>query len=40
MDEDIEIDTGRDCPYDVDVNGTYGTCNCDGENYDECCQDI
>lgn len=29
-----------DCPYDVDMNGLYGTCHCGGLNYDSCCGDI
>lgn len=32
--------SGMDCPYDVDINGSYGTCNCGGENYDSCLEDI
>mgnify|MGYP000268078345 CR=1 FL=1 len=31
---------GMDCPYDVDMNGQYGTCTCGGENYDDCLGDI
>lgn len=31
---------GIDCPYQVEIHGTYGTCDCNGENYDECCADI
>ena len=26
---------GMDCPYDVDMNGQYGTCTCGGENYED-----
>ena len=29
-----------DCPFDVDMNGTYGTCTCGHENYDDCLADI
>ncbi len=29
-----------DCPFDVDMNGTYGTCTCDHENYNSCAMDI
>lgn len=32
--------TGMDCPYDVDMNGSYGTCNCGGVNYNSCLGDI
>lgn len=32
--------SGMDCPYDVDMNGSYGTCNCGGANYDSCLGDI
>lgn len=31
---------GRDCPFDVDMNGLYGTCHCNGENYNSCLGDI
>lgn len=30
----------NDCPYDVDMNGMYGTCNCGGEKYNDCLGDI
>lgn len=30
----------KDCPYDVDINGMYGTCHCGGVNYSECLGDI
>jgi len=29
-----------DCPFDVDMNGTYGTCTCNHVNYNTCCADI
>lgn len=32
--------TGMDCPYDVDIYGNYGTCNCGGKNYNNCLGDI
>lgn len=32
--------TGNDCPYDVDINGLYGTCNCGGVKYADCLGDI
>tara|TARA_R110000737_G_C14568201_1_gene483591 strand:- start:1241 stop:1447 length:207 start_codon:yes stop_codon:yes gene_type:complete len=32
--------SGEDCPYAVEINGEYGTCNCDGENEYECSRDI
>lgn len=31
---------GLDCPFDVDMNGMYGTCNCNHENYNSCLGDI
>jgi hypothetical protein len=30
----------KDCPFDVDMNGLYGTCTCGGINYESCCGDI
>lgn len=35
-----EFGTGMDCPFDVDINGKYGTCHCGGENYNDCLGDI
>lgn len=35
-----EFGTGMDCPYDVDIYGRYGTCNCGGKNYNDCLGDI
>lgn len=32
--------TGRDCPFDVEMNNMYGTCHCNGENYTDCLGDI
>lgn len=29
----------NNCPYDVEMNGDYGTCTCGGENYDDCLGD-
>ena len=29
-----------DCPFDVEINGTYGTCTCDHSNYNDCLGDI
>jgi len=29
-----------DCPFDVDMNGMYGTCTCNHENYNSCLGDI
>jgi hypothetical protein len=31
---------GIDCPFDVDMNGLYGTCTCDWEKYNDCVGDI
>lgn len=31
---------GLDCPFDVDMNGMYGTCHCGGVNYNDCLGDI
>lgn len=31
---------GLDCPFDVDMNGLYGTCTCNHENYRDCLGDI
>lgn len=31
---------GLDCPYDVDMNNSYGTCDCNHENYNTCMGDI
>ena len=33
-------DSGLDCPFDVDMNGKYGTCHCNHENYESCLDDI
>jgi ribosome modulation factor len=30
----------NDCPYDVEINGRYGTCHCGGVNISECAADI
>lgn len=30
----------NDCPYDVDMNGIYGSCRCGGEKYESCLGDI
>lgn len=30
----------RNCPFDVDMNGLYGTCNCGGENRESCAGDV
>lgn len=30
----------NDCPFDVEMNNMYGTCNCGGENYSDCLGDI
>jgi hypothetical protein len=35
-----EFGKGLDCPYDVDMNGIYGSCNCEGRNYESCLGDI
>ena len=35
-----QFGTGMDCPFDVDMNGAYGTCHCGGENYSSCLGDI
>ena len=32
--------SGLDCPYDVDINGLYGTCDCGGAKYDDCIGDV
>ena len=32
--------SSMDCPFDVDINGLYGTCNCGGEKYLDCLGDI
>ncbi len=32
--------TGMDCPFDVDMNGSYGTCNCGGVKYNDCLGDV
>lgn len=29
-----------DCPFDVEMNGRYGTCTCGGENRESCAGDI
>ena len=31
---------GLDCPFDVDMNGLYGTCHCNHKNYLSCLGDI
>ena len=36
----MRTSTGMDCPYDVDMNGSYGTCHCGGRNYNDCLGDI
>jgi len=38
MDKDDE--GTRDCPFQVEINGIYDSCDCGGENYAECCVDI
>jgi hypothetical protein len=43
--DELEIqsseDQGKlDCPYDVDINGEYGTCHCNHENIEDCAGDI
>lgn len=30
----------RDCPFDVEMNNMYGTCDCGGKNYNDCLGDI
>ena len=30
----------NDCPYDVEINSMYGTCNCGGVNAYDCAMDI
>lgn len=32
--------TNKDCPFDVEMNNMYGTCNCNGANYNDCLGDI
>lgn len=29
-----------DCPFAVDMYGEHGTCDCNGENYENCLNDI
>jgi hypothetical protein len=31
---------GNDCPFDVEMNGTHGTCHCGGADYNDCLGDI
>lgn len=31
---------GLDCPYAVEMYGSYGTCDCNHENYNSCWGDI
>ena len=33
-------DSLLDCPFDVDMNGLYGTCDCGGVNRESCAGDI
>lgn len=35
-----QFGTGMDCPFDVEMNSSYGTCHCGGENYNSCLGDI
>ena len=32
--------SGLDCPFDVEMNGIYGSCSCGGIDYESCCGDI
>lgn len=31
---------GMDCPFHVEMNNAYGTCDCGGQNYESCLGDI
>lgn len=33
-------DNLKDCPFDVDMNGLYGTCTCGGVNREKCAMSI
>ena len=39
-DNRIRRGMGMDCPYGVDIHGSYGTCHCGGKNYSKCLSDI
>lgn len=40
MEQSENYKEGLDCPYDVDMNGMYGTCTCNHVNYSSCLGDI
>ena len=32
--------SSSDCPFDVEINNSYGTCHCGGTKFTDCVEDI